>query len=255
MTELVFYPYETFEPAVNMAIDEYFLQTADRVVVRLYGWDPAAVSLGRSQDPDAAVDRQYCREKGIPIVRRSTGGAAVYHKDEITYMVAAPLRCFRNQDVIGTYRQIARHLLAVFRTLGVPCDFAGAVSREQRRNGMQQGVACFLLPSDYEIVVEGKKIVGNAQHRDRERLMQHGAIGWHFDYGETAAVLRASEASLQRKVACLAQYVPNLTPDQFQRTAVSVLREAGFRVDVRGPVLTEIPREKVFELVHRFPLQ
>ncbi len=255
MTDLDFYPYQSFEPGMNMALDEYFLKYGTGIAVRLYGWNPGAVSLGKSQTIEQALDVPYCRNHDIPVVKRSTGGAAVYHKGDITYMVAAPLRAFKDSSVVGCYRDIARILLATFHHLGLSCRFAGRVSRVDRRNGLKSGIACFLLPSDYEIVSGGRKLVGNAQRRESGRLIQHGSIAWDFDYTETAALLRAPEESLREKVTAILDHHPDKTPSDLQAAMITTLKRAGFRVNLRGPVLDYVDRDKVFELLAAFPLQ
>jgi len=255
MTDLDFYPYEPFEPAMNMALDEYFLKYETGIAVRLYGWAPGAVSLGKSQTIGQAVDVAYCRQHRIPVVRRRTGGAAVDHKGDVTYMVAAPLRAFTDSSVLGCYRDIARILLATFHQLGLSCRFAGTVNMTDRRNGLRSGIACFLLPSDYEIVSHGRKLVGNAQRRESGRLMQHGSIAWDFDYGETGALLRAPEEILRQKVTAVRDLDPDRTPSDLQQAMISTLNRNGFRVNLRGPVLDHVDRDKVFELLDTFPLQ
>lgn len=255
MTDIRLYPYQQFKPDLNMAIDEYFLSYADGIAVRLYGWDPGTVSLGHSQKPSDAVDLDVCRDRGIPIVRRSTGGAAVFHWQDITYMVSAPLSVFSDRSVVGVYRDIATILRDTFLHLGIDCRFAGTVDAVDRRTGLRSGVACFLLPSDYELVVNGCKLVGNAQRRDTRRIMQHGSIAWQFDYALTAAVLKAPQLILERKVTCLDRLRPGISPADLTDSLLTTLKDAGHSVDFRGPVLDEIHREKVFELLPRFPLQ
>lgn len=255
MIDLDFYPYEQFEPSMNMALDEYFLKHTTGISVRLYGWSPGGVSLGKSQTIEQAVDVAFCRQHGIPVVRRSTGGAAVYHKGDVTYMVAAPLRAFTDSSVLGCYRDIARILLATFHDLGLSCRFAGKVNMVDRRNGLKSGIACFLLPSDYEIVSDGRKLVGNAQRRESGRLMQHGSIAWDFDYIETASLLRASEDNLRDKVTAVKDHLPDRTPADLQTAMVTTLKRNGFHVNLGGPVLDHVDRDKVFELLDAFPLQ
>ncbi len=255
MIELDFYPYQPFSPGMNMALDEYFLKYGTGIAVRLYAWEPGAVSLGKSQTLEQAVNVPYCRKHGIPVVRRSTGGAAVYHKGDVTYMVAAPLRTFKDSSVIGCYRDIARILLATFHHLGLTCRFAGTVSAINRRHGLKSGIACFLLPSDYEIVFEGRKLVGNAQRRESTRLIQHGSIAWDFDYTETAALLNAPEEKLKEKVTAVLDHHPHKTPFDLQTAMITTLKRNGFEVNLRGPVLDHIDRDKVFELLEAFPLQ
>ena len=255
MTDIRFYPYQQFKPDMNMAIDEYFLCHGDGITVRLYGWEPGAVSLGHSQQASDVVDLDVCQSRNIPIVRRSTGGAAVFHWQDITYMVSAPLSAFTDRSVVGVYRDIATILRDTFLHMGMDCRFAGRVDAHDRRAGMKSGVACFLLPSDYELVINDCKLVGNAQRRDSRRMMQHGSIAWRFDYALTAAVLKAPQPVLERKVTCLDRLRPGIEPENLTDSLLATLKDAGHSVDFRGPVLDEIDREKVFELLPRFPLQ
>ena len=170
-----------------MAMDEALLRDAGSShalpVLRFYTWSPPAVSLGRFQDAERAVNAEACRRRGIDIVRRITGGRAVLHKDELTYSIAAPVSngLFPN-DVLGTYKVIAAGLVAGLRCLGIPADMA---VRHEQQPGMvkskQHEPACFASPSWYEIVVRGRKIVGSAQRRVNGAFLQHGSILIGYD--------------------------------------------------------------------------
>ena len=255
MTDIRFYPYQVFPPDLNMAIDEYFLLHGEGISVRLYGWEPGAVSLGHSQESEQAVDLDACRRHGIPIVRRSTGGAAVLHWQDITYMVSAPLSCFQDRSVVGVYREIATLLRETFIRLGLDCRFAGQVHAAERRKGMQSGVACFLLPSDYELIINGCKLVGSAQRRDVRRMMQHGSIAWQFDFPLTAEILRAPLPVLEQKVTSMERIKPGITVEDLTQALLETLPCNGHAVHKAPPVLEEIDGEKVFELRNSFPLQ
>lgn len=255
MTDIQFFPYEVFSPSMNMAIDEYFLAFGTGIAVRLYGWNPAAISIGHSQNAEQVLNLPFCTENSIPIVRRSTGGGAVYHKNDITYMFSAPISVFQDRGVVGTYKEIAGYLLKTLKKIGIPCHFAGTVSAEERRHGMKQGVACFLLPSDYEILAQNRKLVGSAQHRNSTRMLQHGSIAWRFDYEETGACLRSTTENLQERVASLNRFVPDLSIKEVQDALLETLKESKRRVIEKDPVLSAVNREKVFELMKDFPLQ
>jgi lipoyl(octanoyl) transferase len=161
----------------NMALDEVLALAAGEgrtgAVVRFYGWDPPAVSLGYNQD-DADIDRAACASAGIDVVRRPTGGRAVFHKDEFTYSVAAP----SDDPLLGgtiaqTYRTIAGALLAGLRNLGVGADM---VRSEVGAAGPNRAASCFAAAGRYEITAGGRKIVGSAQRRIGGGLLQQGSV-------------------------------------------------------------------------------
>lgn len=180
----------------NMALDEELLGRAKSgettPVLRLYGWSPPAVSLGRFQTIERTINLDACAELGIDIVRRVTGGRAVLHNRELTYSVVArtdnPL--FPN-DILGTYRTIALGLLAGFRKLGVRAEMVVHSARhaELVKKEIKQP-ACFSSPSWYEIIVNNRKVVGSAQRRVSDAFLQHGSILIDYDAALEASVIR-----------------------------------------------------------------
>lgn len=181
--------------AYNMAVDEELLARAQAgevvPVLRFYGWDPPAVSLGRFQHLESAVNADACRRHGFDIVRRITGGRAVLHRQELTYSIAAradnPLF---PSTVLGTYKVIATGLLVGLQNLGIPAEM---VSRGSRHAALVEkkakDPACFSSPSWYEILVNGKKIIGSAQRRMRGAFLQHGSILVDYDPALEAEVI------------------------------------------------------------------
>lgn len=181
--------------AHNMAVDEELLaraQAGEAVpVLRFYTWDPPAVSLGRFQERDAAVNADACRKFGFDIVRRITGGRAVLHKQELTYSVISrtdnPLF---PPDVLGTYKVIAAALVAGLRNLAIPAEVATRAGRyAQLVQRTSKAPACFSSPSWYEIVVSGRKIIGSAQRRVPGAILQHGSILIDYDVELERAVI------------------------------------------------------------------
>jgi lipoate-protein ligase A len=178
-----------------MVVDERLLEQAVKEdtapVLRLYTWDPPAVSLGRFQDEKNAVNAEACKRLGFDIVRRITGGRAVLHHQELTYSIVSRTdNTLFPQDVLGTYKVIAAGLLAGLRNLGIEAEM---VSRSNRRAALVEKKAkdpfCFTSPSWYEILVNGKKIIGSAQRRVSGAFLQHGSILIKRDPALEAAVI------------------------------------------------------------------
>jgi lipoyl(octanoyl) transferase len=142
--------------------------------LRLYRWSPPAVSLGYFQDAGEVVDMEACRQAGVDVVRRPTGGRAVLHQDELTYSIIVPeAHPFINKGgVMDAYRGISRGIVTAFNLLGI---VASITPEKEARAGLAPG-SCFDTPSAYEVQVNGKKVVGSAQLRRDGIVLQHGAI-------------------------------------------------------------------------------
>ena len=175
-------PYAVYSGAENMAIDEAILLTMAQTlnpqpVLRFYGWSPATLSLGYAQSYHKEVDEEACLAAGIDIIRRPTGGRAVLHQHELTYSVIAPEH---DPHVSGTvtqsYLKISQALLTGLKAVGVPAEMVACGGLNKASSS-----ACFDAPSWYELVVDGRKLVGSAQVRKEGMLLQHGSILLHFD--------------------------------------------------------------------------
>ncbi|MBC8249224.1 MAG: lipoate--protein ligase family protein [Anaerolineales bacterium] len=175
--------------ATNMAIDEAILwavaEGESRPTLRFYGWQPPCLSIGYSQSMEGEADVDRCREAGIGLVRRPTGGRAILHADELTYSVVAPQAEPRVAGgVIESYHRLSVGLVAGLRALGVDANQALTptppsplpLSQDQERGRGAQSAACFDAPSSYEITVGGKKLVGSAQVRKKRVVLQHGSL-------------------------------------------------------------------------------
>jgi lipoate-protein ligase A len=162
--------------AWNMAVDESVLEHVGRreslPTLRLYAWQPPCLSLGYAQ-PFADVDSARLRERGWELVRRPTGGRAILHTDELTYSVVSPPGEPRLAgSVLESYNRLAAALLAALRDLGLPVEMETGKAGD---NGSINPV-CFEVPSAYEITVGGKKLIGSAQARRKEGVLQHGSL-------------------------------------------------------------------------------
>lgn len=158
--------------SVNMAIDEAIMEGGRRglVTLRLYRWEPGCLSFGRNQTARDRYDGVRAAALGYDVVRRPTGGRSVLHHDELTYSVTAPASWGSLRDV---YLRINRALSAGLRRLGVDAVVAESSSGPAPRPGVR---ACFRDPLPGEVTVGGRKLVGSAQWRDADALLQHGSI-------------------------------------------------------------------------------
>lgn len=169
-----------------MALDEALMESArlGRVTLRLYGWDPPCLSLGRHQRARGCYDEERAAARGVDIVRRPTGGRAVYHDREITYCVTAPGRLWGS--LRQSYARINRALYRGLSDLGVSVALAGDSEAElSERNRQRPRIsplaarACFKDPLRGEVTVRDRKLVGSAQWRHDGVLLQHGSLLLH----------------------------------------------------------------------------
>ncbi len=163
--------------AWNMAADEAILDHIHRgesiSTLRLYSWNPPCLSLGHAQSfKDVDVERLHAH--GWDVVRRVTGGRAILHTDELTYSVTGSAdEPVLSGGVLESYNRLAQALLHAVRELSVPVEM-----KEHEDGHTQQNLnpVCFEVPSTYEITVDGKKLIGSAQARKKEGVLQHGSL-------------------------------------------------------------------------------
>lgn len=178
------------DPYYNMAMDEALLNFVSRgeidPVVRFYTWNPATLSVGYFQRLKKEIDIDKVKEKGFGLVRRQTGGRGVLHDKELTYSVIVPESHPNMPSTITeAYRVISEGLLEGFKLLGFDAYFAIPRSKEEREKLKQpRSAVCFDAPSWYELVVEGRKIAGSAQTRQKGVILQHGSLLQDVDVDE-----------------------------------------------------------------------
>jgi lipoyl(octanoyl) transferase len=172
-------PQDGFE---NMARDEALLEACRRdgensgayPVLRVYGWNVPTLSLGRFQDALRSVDQGFCREHGIPVVRRPTGGAAVLHDREVTYCLVGPTgKAPFCGSILDSYREIAAGIVEGLSLLGLVPDLGCKTQASVASTAPSQ---CFARAGSYEVTFTGKKVVGSAQVRRKGAALQHGSI-------------------------------------------------------------------------------
>ena len=206
-----------------MAVDEALAETVGNgespPVVRLYGFSPPTLSLGRFQKAKGLYSARQLAEDGVTLVRRPTGGHAVLHDDELTYSVAlskgtGPLICGANPPAGGAnppaggarkrevYVFIARVLLRGLANLGI----AGTINSAQR--GDVHNPDCFASTGEYEIAgTGGKKLIGSAQMTTRRAILQHGSIPLQNPGQRVFRYLPAAQPAAANAPSCLNEEV------------------------------------------------
>ncbi len=175
-----FIPYNVYTGKENMQIDFELLQNAiekqlEEPIFRLYGWSPACVSLGRNQKSDF-IDENFLSKNNIDIVRRLTGGRALLHSDEITYSYVCPASYLKNgENIIESYKEISQILIDAFKKAGIELDFGGV----KKYRGHQD--YCMLISTGADLCYQGKKLIGSAQFRKENYILQHGSILYDYD--------------------------------------------------------------------------
>ena len=156
----------------NMAIDCALLdlvRAEGGAVLRVYRWAPWCLSFGRHEPALRRYGKEKVIARGVDVVRRPTGGRAVWHARELTYALAQPAADVSLRD---SYRAIHGMMAEAVRRLGAPALLA---ANPPRVPGVGAG-ACFAQPVGGEVVVAGRKVVGSAQLREDGALLQHGSM-------------------------------------------------------------------------------
>ncbi|MBI9047518.1 MAG: lipoate--protein ligase family protein [Anaerolineaceae bacterium] len=187
----------------NMAMDEMLLEEMQNEnyypVLRLFSWEPASLSLGYAQ-PISDIDFDALEKNGWGLVRRPTGGRGILHTDELTYSVIAPIK---NKIVAGnimeSYRRLSQALLLALSYLGIRAS-ADKI-HDLPNNSKKNGAVCFEVPSNYEITYDGKKLIGSAQARKKNGVLQHGTLPLQGDLTRIVQVLQFSDKS-KKDIAC-----------------------------------------------------
>ena len=169
--------------ARNMAIDRAVLVSNGEgkvpPTVRFYEWTPSAISIGYFQSLVEEVDLEMCEKYGVDYVRRITGGGAVFHDDELTYSIVIP----------ESHKDISKNIMESY---GKIC---GAVI---------EGLKNLEIDSEYkpinDIIVNGKKISGNAQTRKYKTILQHGTVLMDVNVEKMFSLLKVTNEKIRDKL-------------------------------------------------------
>ena len=170
----------------NMAIDEAILQHCQIPTLRVYSWNPKAVSIGYNQNLEKEINIEKCRELNIDIVRRITGGKAVFHDKEMTYSFILPEKLnLLSNEINESYKIIANALVIALKRLGIHSEIKKVPERIDTP-------ICFNSSNWYELTINNKKISGSAQRRFNGKVLQHGSLLIDFDYNKNDSIFNSN---------------------------------------------------------------
>lgn len=231
--------------ASNMAIDDVLLagrESAFCWTLRIYEWQRPTVSLGYSQPWRDGFEPRIARRLGVDLVRRRTGGRAVLHDRELTYSLAGPAeRGPLAGGIHATYRVIAAGLQRGLAGLGVEVEVERGRGPDAGEGRAVVPGACFGVRARYEILADGRKLIGSAQRRAAGRVMQHGSLPLAAPDAARWAVLGPGGETAARGSAGLWQVarrrIPRRTVAAF--LARGIAAQLGLQPLFRGLALAE----------------
>ena len=172
-------------------------------VIRFYGWTPACVSLGRNQ-LESKVNTEYCKEHGIDIVKRVTGGRGLLHDDEVTYSFVCPTDFLNAGDsVINSYKEISSAIIEGFKYIDISLELGGKKKIEASHD------YCMLLSTGADLSYNGKKLIGSAQYRTQGYILQHGSV--LFGYNKEVIENIFNEKTDENSITCINEINNQLT--------------------------------------------
>lgn len=190
-----------WEPEANMDFDRNRSQSLAsgeaKPMLRLYSWKPFAVSLGAHQR-ESDISRDACERLGVGVVRRPTGGRAIFHANELTYSLAVPLTAINDpqRTAHDIYREVHLLMLRALHSLG-----AGQLDFEKKQPNFRAhyksgnvAMPCFASSARYELLLHGRKVVGSAQKLYGNVVLQHGSVLLGEGHERLADVLNLANA-------------------------------------------------------------
>lgn len=239
-------------PAFNMALDEALLDWHSEgeipPIIRFYGWNPPTLSIGYFQKVEKEIDMEAVKEHGLGFVRRPTGGRGVLHEHELTYsVIVSEDYPEMPKTVTEAYRVISEGILKGFHHLGLEAYFAvpqTPAERDSLKN--PRSAVCFDAPSWYELVVEGRKVAGSAQTRQKGVILQHGSILLDLDEDKLFSLFKYTnervkermQKAFKNKAVAINEISPRKITIEEAKKAFQVGFQEGLNIDLVPYTLT-----------------
>jgi lipoate-protein ligase A len=209
----------------NMALDEALAfsvrQGRHLPTLRFYEWDTLSVTLGYFQKYDE-VNTDFCQKKDIPVIRRLTGGRAVLHGKDLTYSFSTGDNDLTFGSSISlNYQKLSAAFLSGFKKLGLN---AFMTQRKAKRDALRNP-SCFKSVSLAEITVEGKKIVGSAQKRWSDGMLQQGSVMVDFDPSVMCEIFYHKNTDMISDIGRIKDYTSSVTVSQITEALIRAFEE------------------------------
>lgn len=252
--------YGEFDPAFNMAADEAILEAhlAAEVppTLRLYGWNPAAVSIGYSQKISEAEIRSIT-DHGFDVVRRTTGGRAVLHSGDLTYSFVGSsaaenektkIQHLLSTSVAAAYKEICQGLIIAMQQFEITLEL-GSSKSDYRAN-----YDCFRATTNADLQYAGKKMIGSAQLRRKNAVLQHGSILLNQDQKKMSEIFGGTYEGAEDRHANLFEVINRAVSMDELEAALKLGFSQAFAVDFEPSPLTIDERERIEELIPKYRL-
>lgn len=240
------------EAALNMALDEailtHYLKGQVPPTLRVFRWLQPSISLGRFQNVEREIESELCEQQGVALVRRPTGGRAVYHRDEFTYSIVIGKREGVPSGVVAAYAYLADSLIAALNALGIHAIIS------DEHVSKNPSAACFASSTQADLTSSGYKLIGSAQVWKDDGLLQQGSLPLADRSGEFFAMLRypgeearqQALASYQKKTTPLHSFVPHATWAE-----VAAAFKHGFSTALQTPFVPGTLTQAEWDLAHQ----
>lgn len=196
-------------------LDQAIEENLSEPILRLYGWSPACVSLGRNQN-ESFINKDILKKHGIDCVRRITGGRALLHDNELTYSYITPINAIDGGDNISkSYTYISGIWIKVFEKLDISLNFGGA-NRHITKNNY-----CMAISTGADLCFGDKKFIGSAQCRKNGYILQHGSILIDYDKEKLNTIF--NEATDFSTITTLKEINKNISVQNIIDTVKSIL--------------------------------
>jgi len=209
-----------------MPVDERLLdesiENGYKTVLRLYGWDKPTLSLGRNQTL-SGINTDFCKNNGIDIVTRKTGGRAVFHHQELTYCFIVHENKLNNgSSVLLSYKEISEALVIALKKAGLELSYP-----QYKKVSVKEGY-CMALSTGSDLEYKGKKLIGSAQYRKKGYILQHGSILIYIDRNILANIFNTEK--FEGDFIGLKEINPELTDINFLSKLIKSAFEEKFSV-------------------------
>lgn len=222
-----------------MAVDEALLISAldgkSPPTIRFFQWQKPSITFGYMVKVDKELNADLCRKRDVPFIRRITGGGVVFHGCDITYSIVFPKSLApETSSPLSSYQLINKIFVNALKKTGIEASLLQDKVEHSRD-------VCFVEPTEYDVLYRGRKLIGNAQRRRKEWVLNHGSILFDAGYLKMADLI----ANLENPVETFSKNSISLQEIQTGLTREKVINslinqfEQDLGVKIENGVLSE----------------